>query len=107
MILSVSNSLFAESLREYQQRQCEKGNAESCKRAAAMLEGEHHADQIVEPGDTFAETVDRSIREEENRPILKTAYMDVLDSYFMSEAENGVKRAVSKDILKILCREFS
>ncbi len=102
--LSISNLVLAESLREYQQRLCGEGNAESCERAADMLAGEQHADRIVELGDVFAVTVDRSIMEEENKPLLKQAYLDVLDDYFKMESENGIKRLVGRDIIN-LCAE--
>jgi hypothetical protein len=104
LIVFATNLVFAESLREYHQRLCDEGNEESCKRAAAMLEGEQHADHIVELGDKFAVTVDRSNREEENKPLLKQAYLDVLDDYFNMESESGVKRLVGRDIIN-LCAE--
>jgi hypothetical protein len=102
----VSLSLPAESLREYHQRQCDKGITESCQRAEAMLEGERHADRIVELGDKFAENVDRSVLEEENKPVLKEAYPLVLSDYFDKEAAKGIKSAVSKDALNLCAEHF-
>ena len=103
-LLLLSSFVSAESLREYHQRQCDEGKAESCQRAIAMLEGEQHADRIVELGDNFAEKLDRSIMDEENKPRLKKAYIDVLDDYFTAESEKGVKRLVARDMLN-LCAE--
>ena len=99
-------SASAESIREFHQRQCTKGVAESCERAAALLEGEQHANRIDELGDSFARTVDRSEMEEENKPILNIAYTDVLDDYFRKEAENGVKQVVASDILNLCADHY-
>ncbi len=104
LIVFISFAVSAESLREYHQRKCNEGNTDSCERAAAMLEGEQHADRIVELGDMFAENVDRSVMEEENKPMLKEAYFDVLDDYFAAEADKGLKKAVTGDMLN-LCAE--
>ncbi len=97
----------AESLREYHQRKCNEGNTEkSCQRAAAMLEGEQHAQQIVELGDKFAITVDRSALEEENKPKLQEAYLLVLDDYFKEESDKGIKREVKNDMLDLCAEHF-
>jgi hypothetical protein len=104
--LSVSNLVSAESLREYHQRQCHNGDKDSCKRAEAMLYGEQHADRIVELGDKFAGTLNRTIREEDNKPLLNSAYLDVLDDYFMAEAEKGINRTISKDTVKFCAEHF-
>ena len=96
----------AESLREFHQRKCEEGKSESCERATAMLEGEQHAERIVELGDKFAITVDRSALEEENKPKLQEAYLLVLDDYFKQESEKGIKRAVTKDMLELCAEHF-
>jgi len=96
----------AESIREFQQRQCAKGVAESCKKAEALLEGERHANRIDELGDNFAKTVDRSEMEEENKPILNEAYTEVLEDYFKNEAENGIKRAVASDIIDLCADHY-
>jgi len=109
-LLSILSLLFsvslvsAESLREFQERQCKQGKQESCVRAAHMLEGEQHAERIVELGDEFATNVDRSKREADKKPILAEAYNDVLDDYFKAEAENGIKLAVTTDVIN-LCAE--
>ena len=65
----------ADSLREYHQRKCGDGKQESCQKAEAMLQGEYLAERIVELGDHFATTVNRLQREEDNKPILKNAYI--------------------------------
>jgi hypothetical protein len=96
----------AESVREFHQRKCEEGHSENCKRAAAMLEGEQHADRIVELGDNFAMKVVRSEREEDNKPILIEAYPDVLDDYFEQESENGIKRLVTHEMMELCAEHF-
>ena len=98
--LLINLSVSAESLREYHQRQCTEGNVESCQRAEAMLEGERHAERIVELGDSFAITVDRLTAEEGNKPILKKAYPLVLNDYFEKEAET------IESILEIAPKEY-
>ena len=104
--LLVSLPISAESLREYHQRQCAAGKSESCQRGEAMLEGEQHADRIVELGDNFATEVDRSALEEENKPILKDAYLLVINDYFKKESEKGIKRAVRNDMLELCAEHF-
>ncbi len=103
-ILLSSSFVSAESLREFQERQCRQGKQESCERAADMLEGEQHAERIVVLGDKFATNVDRSKREADKKPILGEAYSDVLDDYFAAEAEKGIKPAVTQDVIN-LCAE--
>jgi hypothetical protein len=102
--ISVSNLAMAESLREFHQRKCNEGDTESCERAKAMLEGEEHAERIVDLGDEFAVNVDRSLMEKENKPVLNEAYHDILNDYFKKESENGIKRAIAGDRLD-LCAE--
>ena len=102
LILSLHTS--AESIREFQERKCAEGNQESCERAAALLEGEQHAERIVQLADDYAMNVDRSIMEEENKPILKNAYSEVLADYFTKEADKGVKQAIAGETLT-LCAE--
>lgn len=104
LLLFIPSLVSAESLREFQERQCKQGKQESCERAADMLEGEQHADHIVLLGDKFATNVDRAKREADKKPILAEAYIDVLDDYFKAEAENGVKLAVAADVIN-LCAE--
>lgn len=96
----------AESIREYHQRQCKAGKAENCAKAAALLEGEQHAERIVELGDRFAKEVDRSAREEQNKPILNEAYRDVLNDYFTQEADKGIKRAVALELLDLCADHY-
>lgn len=103
-ILLSSSFASAESLREFQERQCKQGKQDSCQRAADMLKGEQHAERIVLLGDKFATNVDRSTREADKKPILGEAYNDVLDDYFKAESENGVKLAVAADVIN-LCAE--
>ena len=79
----------ADTLREYLQRKCNEGEEKSCQRAEAMLQGEKLGDRIDELGDRFAATVDRLNREDNNKPILKNAYLDVLDHYFKSSIKQG------------------
>ena len=79
----------ADTLREYHQRKCDEGEEKSCQRAEAMLQGEKLGNRIVELGDRFAATVDRLKREDNNKPILKSAYLDVLDNYFKSSIKKG------------------
>jgi hypothetical protein len=97
----------SESVREYHQRQCEQGNTESCKRAADMLEGEEHAARIVELGDKFALAVDRSVMEEDNKPLLKDAYTKMLDDYFKAEAEHGIKPALTDDVINLCAEHYA
>lgn len=104
--LSITNLVLAESLREYHQRKCDEGNIENCDRAAGMLEGEQHADRIVALGDVFAVEIDRSTMEEENKPILSKAYLDVLDDYFKAESENGIKRAVAREMINLCADHY-
>lgn len=94
----------ADSLREYHQRKCGDGKQESCQKAEAMLQGEYLAERIVELGDHFATTVNRLQREEDNKPILKNAYIDVLDDYFKSSTRNGKGSITSNEIIT-LCAE--
>ena len=94
----------ADSLREYHQRKCGDGKQESCQKAEAMLQGEYLAERIVELGDHFATTVNRLQREEDNKPILKNAYIDVLDDYFKSSTRNGKGKIINNEIIT-LCAE--
>ncbi len=103
-IVLISSGVSAESLREYHQRKCNEGNTDSCERAADMLVGEQHAERIVELGDNFAVVVDRSVMEEDRKPILRDAYHDVLEDYFKAEAENGIKQGVTNEVIN-LCAE--
>ncbi len=105
--LIISSSVSAESVREFHQRKCEQGNAESCGRAADLLEGERHAKSIVEHGDHFAEVVDRTVMEEDNKPLLKDAYTEVLDDYFKAEADNGLKPLVTKDVINLCAEHYN
>ncbi len=102
--LSICSLVFADSLRQYHQRKCSAGNTDSCKRVAEMLVGERHAERIVELGDHYAVNVNRSVMEEDNKPILRKAYLDMLDDYFKAEAEHGVKWVVANEVLN-LCAE--
>ncbi|MAJ91279.1 MAG: hypothetical protein CMF40_03715 [Legionellales bacterium] len=102
--LSLASSLAsADSLREYHQRMCNQGNLDSCKKAEAMLQGEHLADRIVELGDNFAATVNRLKREENNKPLLRKAYIDVLEDYFKSSTGEQ-KQSEDLEIIS-LCAE--
>ena len=94
----------ADSLREYHQRKCGDGKQESCQKAEAMLQGEHLAERIIELGDHFATTVNRLQREEDNKPILKNAYIDILDDYFKSSTRNGKGKIINNEIIT-LCAE--
>jgi hypothetical protein len=102
----ISFSTTAESVREYHQRKCVEGVAKSCNRAEALLEGEQHADRIVELGDKFAKQVNRAEFEEDNKPILKESYLPILSDYFKEEAENGIKPIVSKETLEMCADHF-
>lgn len=104
LLLLIPSLVSAESLREFQERQCKQDKQVSCERAADMLEGEQHAERIVVLGVKFATNVDRVTREADKKPILGEAYSDVLDDYFKAEAENGVKLAVTADVIN-LCAE--
>ena len=55
-------------------------------------------------GDHFATTVNRLQREEDNKPILKNAYTDVLDDYFKSSTRNGKGKIINNEIIT-LCAE--
>jgi hypothetical protein len=103
-LLIISSLVSAESLREYHQRKCDEGITKNCAQAIAMLEGEQHADQIVELGDSFAVKVDRSIMEEDNKPVLKAAYIDVIDDYFKAESGDDIKQVIFGETLR-LCAE--
>lgn len=105
--LSFAVSVSAESLREFHERQCKAGKTDSCGRAADMLEGERHAERIVKLGDEFASHVDRATREENNSPLLRDAYLDVLADYFKNEAEAGIKQAVSNDTINICAEHYN
>lgn len=102
----ICSNVSAESLREFQERQCKQGKPGSCERAADMLEGEQHAERIVELGDQFATNVDRTTMEADKKPILGEAYNDVLDDYFKAEAENGIKLAVAVDVINLCAEHF-
>jgi hypothetical protein len=102
----ISVPVSAESLREYHQRKCKEGNNENCARAMAMLEGEQHADRIVALGDQFATEVDRSVMEENRKPKLKEAYRVVLDDYFKSEAEHGIRKSVAEDVINLCADHY-
>ena len=96
----------ADTLREYHQRKCNEGEEKSCQRAEAMLQGERLGDRIVELGDHFAGTVDRLKREENNKPILKDAYIDVLDDYFKSSSKKGEGQASNNEIFTLCAEHF-
>ena len=96
----------ADSLREYHQRQCNEGEQESCQKAQAMLQGDQLADRIVELGDNFASSVNRLKREENNKPILKDAYVDVLDNYFESSNKKGSGQASSNEVITLCGEHF-
>lgn len=97
---------MAESVREYHQRKCADGVAKSCKRAEALLEGEKHADRIVELGDIYALKVNRTEFEEDNKPILSKSYRPILRDYFRAEAENGIKSSVTDEVLTMCADHF-
>ena len=103
----ITVSVSAESVREFHQRKCAEGNKESCKRAADMLEGERHAERIVELGDQFASHVDRSVRQEGKKPLLKDAYLDVMADYFKAEADGGIKQAVTDQTIEFCAEHFN
>lgn len=102
--LFYSSILSAESLREFHERKCSEGVEDNCQRAADMLKGEQHANRIDELGDRYESQIDRSKMEEENKPLLKDAYLEVMDDYFKAEAENGVKPLVADEVI-YLCAE--
>lgn len=102
----ISFAAVAESVREYHQRECSIGVAKSCKRAEALLEGERHADRIVELGDIFAKHIVRTEFEEDNKPILKKSYLPILDDYFSNETENGIKTSLSDAALTMCAEHF-
>ena len=104
LIVSV---VSAESVREFHERKCKEGNQDSCSRAADMLEGEQHANRIVELGDQFASKVDRSKREEDRKPLLKEAYVDVLADYFKAEADNGIEQAVADEVINLCAEHYN
>lgn len=101
-----SSVIAAESVREYHQRKCTEGVAKSCNRAEALLEGEQHADRIVELGDKFAQQVNRTEYEEDNKPILKKSYLPILNDYFKAERENGFKLSISNEVLEMCSDHF-
>ncbi len=96
----------ADTLRKYHQRECNKGIEESCKKAEAMLQGERLGERIVELGDHFAGTVDRLKREENNKPILKNAYVDVLDDYFKSSTKEGGQQTSHNETYTLCAEHF-
>ena len=96
----------AESLREFHQRKCAEGEVKSCERANDMLEGERHADRIVELGDKFATTVNRDQFEEDNKPILSKSYFPILKDYFKAEADKGFKQTLSQEALLMCADHF-
>ena len=96
----------ADSLREYHQRMCDEGNHGSCQKAEAMLQGEYLADRIVKLGDNFALKVDRLKREVNNKPILKNAYIDVLDDYFKSSSRDEAKLSVNTEITTFCAEHY-
>lgn len=105
--LSFSALVSAESVREFHERKCKEGNTDSCERAADLLEGERHAERIVELGDSFAGHVDRASREEDNKPLLRDAYLDVMDDYFKEEAKAGIKQAVADEIISLCAEHYN
>lgn len=72
-----------------------------------MLEGERHAERIVELGDQFSVQVDRALMEEENKPLLRDAYIEVLDDYFTAEAKNGIKQAIADEAIKLCAEHYN
>ena len=96
----------ADSLREYHQRQCNKGIQKSCQKAEAMLQGEYLADRIVKLGDIFATTVNRLQREEDNKPMLKKAYVDVLNDYFNSGTKEGKELVITNEVITLCGEHF-
>jgi hypothetical protein len=106
-LLFISFLVSAESLREYHQRKCDEGITKNCGRAKAMLAGEQYADRIVELGDNFAIEIDRSTMEEENKPLLKKAYLDVLNDYFGAEPEHGIKRLVAREMINLCADHYN
>ncbi len=103
----ISSPAFAESLREFHQRKCEEGIQESCSRAADMLEGELHAERIVELGDQFAINVDRSKRQEDKKPLLEDAYIDVMADYFKAEESDGIKQLVTDEVINLCAKHYN
>jgi len=104
--LLISSLASAESLREYQERKCKEGNPDSCERAGDMLEGEKHAERIVKLGDHYAADLNRSELEEDNKTVLRDAYLDVLDDYFKAESGNGIKQAVSAAVINLCADHY-
>ena len=105
--LLISSLASAESLREFHQRKCNEGITDSCERAGDMLEGEKHAERIVKLGDLFAADINRSELEEDNKPVLRDAYFDVLDDYFKAEAGNGIKQAVTAEVINLCADHYN
>lgn len=103
----ISFSVSAESLREFHERKCSEGVEESCERAADMLKGEQHANRIDVLGDQYEQQIDRSKMEEENKPLLKDAYIQVMEDYFNAEAENGVKPLVADDVIDLCAQHYN
>jgi len=96
----------ADSLREYHQRMCNDGKQESCQKAEAMLQGEYLAERIEKLGDQFASTVDRLKREENNKPILRNAYIDILNDYFKSSVKKGQEQTSHNETLTLCAEHF-
>ena len=104
--LLICSTVQADSLREYHERKCNEGEVKSCQTAEAMLQGERLGNRIDELGDRFATTVDRLKREENNKPILKKAYIDVLDNYFKSSVKKGGEQISNNENFTLCAEHF-
>ena len=103
----ISAIASAESVREFHERKCAEGNVDSCQRAADMREGEAQGERIAVLGDLFAKDIDRSVMEEDNKPLLRKAYTIVLKDYFDAEASKGIKQAVTNEALTVCAEHFN
>ena len=103
----ISSVVSAESVREFHERKCKEGDQDSCGRAADMREGEEHGERIAVLGDLFAAKIDRSVMEEDNKPLLGKAYPIVLKDYFDAEAKDGFKQAVTDNVINLCAEHFN
>ncbi len=96
----------AESILEMHERMCASGNQKSCERASVMQSADEQAKRIEQLGDAYAGKIDRDRMELENKPDLESAYLEVMQDYFLAEKANGVEQSVSNQMLTLCAGHY-